>query len=52
MRSDQERLMDIEDTILKIEKYPIKGKEVFLQDELIQTLILYNLQILLKEIQL
>ncbi len=38
--------MDIEDTILRIEKYAIKGKEVFMQDELIQTWILYNLQII------
>ncbi len=46
MRSDKERLIDIQEAIIKIEKYAIKGKEVFMQDELIQTWILYNLQII------
>ena len=38
--------MDIEEAIIRIQKYAIKGKEVFMQDELIQTWILYNLQII------
>lgn len=37
MRSDLERLKDIEEAILKIEKYSVKGKLAFIEDELIQT---------------
>jgi uncharacterized protein with HEPN domain len=36
MRSDRERLLDIMEAIERIEKYAVKGKEAFLQDELIQ----------------
>ncbi len=46
MRSDKERLIDIQEAIIKIEKYAIKGQDVFIKDELIQTWILYNLQII------
>ena len=46
MRSDQERLIDIQQAILKIEKYAVKGKTIFRENELIQTWILYNLQII------
>ena len=37
MRSDKERLIDIQEAIIKIEKYAIKGQDVFIKDELIQT---------------
>ncbi|MDJ0731381.1 MAG: DUF86 domain-containing protein [Crocosphaera sp.] len=46
MRSDEERLIDIQQAILKIEKYVVKGKIIFMENELIQTWILYNLQII------
>jgi uncharacterized protein with HEPN domain len=46
MRSDKERLMDIQEAIIKIEKYAIRGQVVFREDELIQTWIVYNLQII------
>jgi len=46
MRSDQERLIDIQEAILKVQKYSNRGKNAFLEDELIQTYILYNLQII------
>lgn len=36
MRSEQERLLDILEAIERIEKYAARGKDVFLQDELIQ----------------
>ncbi|ACK73265.1 protein of unknown function DUF86 [Gloeothece citriformis PCC 7424] len=46
MRKDGERVQDIQEAILRIEKYSIRGKNVFLQDELIQTWILHHLQII------
>ena len=46
MRSDLERLRDIQEAINKIEKYVDRGKTVFMEDELIQTWMLYNLQII------
>ena len=36
MRSEHERLLDIMEAIERIEKYAGRGKEAFLQDELIQ----------------
>jgi uncharacterized protein with HEPN domain len=46
MRDDRERVRDIIEAIIRIEKYSIRGKNVFLQDELIQTWILHHLQII------
>ena len=46
MRTDRERLRDIQTATLKIEKYAIQGQIVFMENELIQTWILYNLQII------
>jgi uncharacterized protein with HEPN domain len=46
MRNDKERLLDILEAIIKVEKYTIRGKDIFLQDELIQTWIVHNLQII------
>jgi uncharacterized protein with HEPN domain len=46
MRDDRERLLDIQEAIERIEKYAARGKEAFEHDELIQTWILHNLQIL------
>lgn len=46
MRSDKQRLIDIQEAIIKIEKYTLKGKDMFMKDELIQTWMLYNLQII------
>ena len=36
MRSERERLLDIMEAIERMEKYAGRGKEAFLQDELIQ----------------
>jgi uncharacterized protein with HEPN domain len=36
MRNERERLLDILEAIQRIEKYAIKGKAAFLEDELIQ----------------
>jgi len=44
MRSDRERMRDIQEAINKIEKYANRGKEEFLADELIQSLMLLKLQ--------
>ncbi|MEZ2228482.1 DUF86 domain-containing protein [Microcoleus sp.] len=44
MRSDTERLKDIYEAIAKIEKYSVRGKQNFLDDELVQTWVLFNLQ--------
>lgn len=46
MRLDQERLQDILEAIQKIEQYAQEGKTRFEQDELVQTWILYHLQII------
>ena len=46
MRDDRERLYDIIEAIEKIEKYTKKGHEEFLKNELIQTWMMHNIQIL------
>lgn len=46
MRLDQERLQDILEAIQKIEQYAQEGKTRFEQDELVQTWVLYHLQII------
>lgn len=46
MRSDKERLKDIQEAITKIEKYAQLGKPDFLENELIQSWILLQLQII------
>ena len=46
MRDDRERLLDILEAIERIEKYTARGRSVFDEDELIQTWVLYHLQII------
>ncbi|WP_373479892.1 DUF86 domain-containing protein [Geminocystis sp.] len=46
MRDDSERIRDIQEAIEKIEKYSVRGEGVFYEDELIQTWIVHNLQII------
>jgi len=46
MRSDRERLLDIQEAIGRIERYAVQGREAFEQDELIQTWIVHHLQII------
>lgn len=46
MRSDAERLIDIQEGISKIEKYVARGKNTFFDDELVQTWVLFHLQII------
>ncbi|MCZ8048843.1 MAG: DUF86 domain-containing protein [Microcystis aeruginosa K13-10] len=46
MRDDTERLRDILEAIERVEKYAPQGKTVFEQQELIQTWIVYHLQII------
>jgi uncharacterized protein with HEPN domain len=46
MREPKERLKDILDAIDKIERYAVRGREVFEQEELIQTWILYHIQLI------
>lgn len=46
MRSDREKLLDILESIVRIEKYAQQGKTVFDQDELIQTWTAYHLQVI------
>jgi uncharacterized protein with HEPN domain len=36
MRNERERLLDILEAIARIEKYAVRGKVVFLEDELLQ----------------
>ena len=46
MRDDYERLLDIQEAIQNVEKYGAQGKTAFEREELIQTWIVYYLQIL------
>jgi uncharacterized protein with HEPN domain len=46
MRDPGERLRDILDAIAKVERYAERGQEAFEQDELVQTWILYHIQII------
>jgi len=46
MRNDLERMRDIQEAINKIEKYAAQGKEEFLTNELIQSWMLLQLQII------
>jgi len=46
MRDDRERLLDILEAIERIEKYTSKGREVFEEDELIQTWVIHHLEII------
>ena len=46
MRSDKERLLDIQEAIENIYKYSNRGKDKFEKDELIQSWIVRHLQII------
>lgn len=46
MRDDRERLLDIAEAIERIEKYTCRGRAAFEEDELIQTWVLYHLQVI------
>jgi len=46
MRDSRERLKDILDAIAKIERYAVQGREAFEQEELIQTWVLYHIQLI------
>ena len=45
MRDPQERIQDMLEAIQRIEKYSVRGRRAFVDDELIQTYIVHNLQI-------
>ena len=46
MRDDRARLLDIVEAIEKIERYSSVDKDRFARDELIQTWIVYHLQVI------
>lgn len=46
MRDDRARLRDMITAIENIEKYAIQGQDRFINDELVRTYILHNLQVL------
>jgi uncharacterized protein with HEPN domain len=46
MRNDRERLIDIEEAIAKIERYAVRGKTEFMENELIQTWVLFQFQVI------
>jgi uncharacterized protein with HEPN domain len=46
MRDDRVRLRDILDAIARIEKYAVRGRQHFEQDELVQTWIVHHLEII------
>ena len=43
MRDDTERVRDIQEAIARIEKYSVRGRQVFNEDELIQTWVIQHL---------
>ena len=45
MRDDRERLKDILEAIAQVEKYAVRGQNIFQEDELIQIWIVHHLQI-------
>lgn len=46
MRSDRERLLDILESIERIEKYAARGRQAFERDELLQTWVVHHVQII------
>lgn len=46
MRNERERLLDILEAIARIEKYAIRGKTAFLEDELIQNWMVSQIAII------
>ena len=46
MRDDRARLLDIAEAIEKIERYSSVDKDRFARDELVQTWMVYHLQII------
>lgn len=46
MRDNSERILDILEAIERIERHSGKGREVFQEDELIQTWIVHNLEVI------
>lgn len=45
MRKPEERLLDMLEALQRIEKYAVRGRRAFVDDELIQTYVVHNLQI-------
>jgi uncharacterized protein with HEPN domain len=46
MRDGNERLLDILEAIDEIERYAVRGRDAFLQDELVQVWMLHHLQVI------
>ena len=46
MRDGNERLLDMLEAIEEIERYAVRGREAFLQDELVQVWMVHHLQII------
>lgn len=46
MRDTNKRLRDVQEAITKIKRYASRGRDVFDEDELIQTWIIHNLEII------
>lgn len=46
MRSDTERLHDVLEAIERIDRYAVRGRDAFYQDELFQTWVVHHLLII------
>jgi len=46
MRGERERLLDILEAIERIERYAVRGKKAFLQDELIQNWMVNHIMVI------
>ena len=49
MRNGVDRLLDIQEAIGEIGRYVIRGRDAFLQDELVQVWMVHHLQIIGKQ---
>jgi len=46
MRDNGERILDMLEAIDRIERHSVKGREAFLEDELIQTWVVHHLEVI------
>ncbi|HOI61300.1 MAG: hypothetical protein BWX50_01333 [Euryarchaeota archaeon ADurb.Bin009] len=46
MRDGIDRLLDIQEAIKEIERYAVRGRDAFLQDELVQVWMVHHLRII------
>jgi uncharacterized protein with HEPN domain len=48
VRSDRDRLLDIDEAIKRIERYASRGRQAFEADELLQTWVVHHIEIIVE----